>query len=575
MPPDPKDPISEQDLKSPEKRRLENISRGMLQRQHGGDRYLVRRELARGGMGVINVVYDQDLRRVSAMKVMPRKLASNETRLRSFVEEARLTAQLEHPNIVPIHDIGLHPETRTPFYAMKLIEGQPFNEILDMLAQASPEERDAYPRESLLDIFRSVCLAVAYAHSRGVIHRDIKPDNVMVGRFGEVQLMDWGLAKYVGADEDEAEPVRAVDPFSAELTQDGIIKGSPAYMAPEQACGDIERIDERTDIFLLGATLYHICVYCPPYVGETLMDMVAKAELCDHPIPRDVHPDGKLPAALEQIILKAMSPVKENRYQSVEELIAEIDAFRNGRRVCIRRFFNPGEHLIRAGGRERDTFIIIAGTVEVFRVMDGRDVCIAALGPGDIVGEMAAISKDARSANVVAKTATDTLSIPHESITDELEKMPPWLGQIMLSLADRVRRLDTQVNPILLNRRFFPIVYTAYTLFLTAEMPGKGQIKSSFRQNDVLDEMSMHLNIDHATIGAVFDILVECGLVKADDGQLQIRDMEVFRFFVDYCRQRLEPDRGVRRVKSLRVPGNKEIIFKRVLRKFEAMAGDS
>ena len=561
-------------LGSPERRRLERVCESMLARRHPANRYLVQRELARGGMGVINVVLDQDLRRTSAMKVMPPKIAMDETRLRQFVEEARVTAQLEHPNIVPIHDIGIHPETRTPFYAMKLVEGQPFNKVLDLLEHGGPEARESYGREALLDVFRSVCQAVAYAHSKGVIHRDIKPDNIMVGKFGEVQLMDWGLVKYIGSEDDgeETGSVRTVDPFSAELTQDGIIKGSPAYMAPEQACGDVEAIDERTDIFLLGAMLYHICALKPPYLGESLMDMVVKAELCDHPLPREAHPDGKVPAALEQIILKAMSPLKENRYQGVEELIREIDAFTQGRRVCVRRFFNPGEHLIRTGGHERDTFVIIEGKVEVYRTLDGRNVCIASLGPGDIVGEMAAISKDTRSANVIAKSATDALAISQESITDELAKLPPWLGQIVLSLADRVRRLDTQCNPVLLNRRFFPIIHQIYTIYLTAELPGKGQIKSSFARPDVVQEVAMQLNIDPSVIDAVFNILVECGLLRNEGPELLVRDPETFRFFVDYCRQRFEPERGVRRVKALRLTGNNESTFKRALRKLESLA---
>ena len=173
------------------------LTTSILQRQVEGGRYIFKKELASGGMGQIITIYDQDLRRISAMKVISPALISQEQKLLSFIEEARLTAHLEHPNIIPVHEIGLQGKTGCPYYTMKLVEGESLNNIIYQLTEGNRSYLRDYPRHTLLNIFRKVCDAVAYAHSRGVIHRDIKPENIMVGQFGEVVLMDWGLAKPV------------------------------------------------------------------------------------------------------------------------------------------------------------------------------------------------------------------------------------------------------------------------------------------------------------------------------------------------------------------------------------------
>ena len=560
-----------EDTNEHERNLLRATSKRILQRSEAGKRYVVEKELARGGMGVINVVYDQDLRRISAMKYMPPETAKDENRVRAFVEEARVTAQLEHPNIVPIHDIGIVDATSTPYYAMKLINGEPLSQIIRKISRRDPDYEEQYHRIALLNIFRNVCNAVAYAHSRGVIHRDIKPENIMVGRFGEVLLMDWGLAKYIGGEETFSTDER-IDTQDLGGTLDGIIKGSPAYMSPEQACGEVAEIDTRTDIFLLGATLYHMFTFAPPYAAKDVMEMVSKAEFCDHLLPTDRHPDGKVPLALERIILTAMAPVRENRYQTVEELIADIDAYLNGRRVCGRRFFNAGERLIEAGERSRDTFVIIEGLVDVYRSVSGREVRIASLGPGELVGEMASISNRTRSAHVVARHSTDTLVLTYEAIVEELQKLPPWLEQIMLSLAERVRVLDEHFNPVLLNQRFLPIISQLHCLYLTAATPGLGEIATSFSRTDVVDELAMQLALDDAVVQMVLDALIDSGMCRINGhGEYRIIDLDDFRFFVDYCRYKLEPDRGVRRIESLRLTSEREAAYDRALRKLKAL----
>ncbi|MCC6250437.1 MAG: serine/threonine protein kinase, partial [Rubrivivax sp.] len=196
-------------------------------------------EIARGGMGSIHRLYDLDLRRRVALKVIDPALAADASMRQRFIDEARITGALTHPNIVPVHDLAVDEEHGRASYTMKLVDGRTLTELIAM--QAS--QRDV---ERILQVLASVCDALAYAHSRGIVHRDLKPDNIMVGEFGEVYLMDWGCA-FATTDR------TLVD---GEPDAEGTVAGTVRYMAPEQARGEIGRIDARTDIFSMGAILY-------------------------------------------------------------------------------------------------------------------------------------------------------------------------------------------------------------------------------------------------------------------------------------------------------------------------------
>ncbi len=193
---------------------------------------------------------------------------------RRFHQEARITGQLQHPGIPPVHDVGLLAN-ECPFFAMKLIEGQSLSSLLR--ARTSPE--DDLPR--FIAIFENICQAVAYAHTRGVIHRDLKPANIMVGEFGEVQVMDWGLARWIRKSEQRAAETEAA-PLNADgLTQPGAAMGTPSYMPPEQACGLNDAIDERSDVFGLAGILCMILTGRPPYSGSTTAEIMEKCYRAD------------------------------------------------------------------------------------------------------------------------------------------------------------------------------------------------------------------------------------------------------------------------------------------------------
>jgi serine/threonine-protein kinase len=238
-------------------------------------------EVARGGMGVIIKGRDTDLGRDLAVKVLLEQHRERPDLIRRFVEEAQISGQLQHPGVVPVYELGTLDDDR-PYFAMKLVRGRT---LAALLAERPGPATD---RPRLLGIFEQVCLTMAYAHVRGVIHRDLKPSNIMVGSFGEVQVMDWGLAKVLrqggGAESTQAGRIRPETVIQtgrmgtdAELSQAGSIMGTPAYMPPEQASGDVDRLDERADVFALGSILCEILTGAPAFTGRTVGEIQRRA----------------------------------------------------------------------------------------------------------------------------------------------------------------------------------------------------------------------------------------------------------------------------------------------------------
>jgi hypothetical protein len=245
------------------------------------ERYQLLGEIARGGMGVVLKGRDPDLGRDLAFKVLRHELAGKPAAVQRFVEEAQVGGQLQHPGVVPVYDLGRFADGR-PYFAMKLVKGRTLADLLTERPTASAD------RGRFLQMFLQVCQAVAYAHAKGVIHRDLKPTNVMVGVFGEVLVMDWGLAKVLprggiadeekatsrdrhGAGQDEPTVIHTArsGSGSGSETQAGSVMGTPAFMPPEQAGGEIDQLDERADVFGLGAVLCVILTGKPPYVADS------------------------------------------------------------------------------------------------------------------------------------------------------------------------------------------------------------------------------------------------------------------------------------------------------------------
>jgi len=289
-------------------------------------KYRILGEIARGGMGVVLRGHDVELGRDIAIKVTDAELAKRPEILERFIEEAQIGGQLQHPGIVPVYELGMMADQR-PYFTMKLIKGRT---LAAMLTRRKSVEED---RVRFLGIWESVCQTMAYAHSKGVIHRDLKPANIMVGAFGEVQVVDWGLSKVLRrggvADEIEArdtalsviETVRS-GPGSGTDSMVGSVLGTPAYMSPEQARGEPDKLDERTDVFALGAILCEILTGLPPYVageGRNLVQMAALAELDD---ARERIEACSTSKDLKRLGLSALMTARAARPRDAEELAA-------------------------------------------------------------------------------------------------------------------------------------------------------------------------------------------------------------------------------------------------------------
>ncbi len=250
----------------------------------GVGRYVLFGEIARGGMGAILRARDPDLGRDLALKVLLERHRDRPELIKRFLEEAQIEGQLQHPGIVPIHELGTLPDRR-PFFAMKLVKGR----TLAALLAARADVAEDLPR--FLGIFEQVAQTMAYAHSRSVIHRDLKPSNIMVGSFGEVQVMDWGLAKVLhrGGVADEREGRRVPESIietirsgsDADASRAGSVLGTPAYMSPQQARGDVESLDERCDVFSLGSILCEILSGRPPFTGNSPNEILEKTRRAD------------------------------------------------------------------------------------------------------------------------------------------------------------------------------------------------------------------------------------------------------------------------------------------------------
>ena len=298
------------------------------------ERYDERQEIARGGMKTIFKVLDRKTDRFIAMAELHED--ASEESYEYFVREARLTANLEHPNIISVHDIGLLENSR-PFFTMDLKVGDSLRVILKNLDKCNEEYQERYPLSVLLEIFSKICDAIDYAHSRGVIHLDLKPDNIQIGLHGEVLVCDWGLGKVISDPEaDGPSTSTKLDPdLLNNLTQAGELKGTPGYMAPEQAIPNGKK-SFQTDIYALGCLLYSILTYKPTVSGslEEMLDATRKGLI--H-LPSKVCPEFFISKTLDGIFEKATKLNPENRYASVKEFKKDITNFLAGYSTSVEK----------------------------------------------------------------------------------------------------------------------------------------------------------------------------------------------------------------------------------------------
>jgi serine/threonine-protein kinase len=396
-------------------------------------------EIGRGGTSSIRRVHDKNLLRRVAMKVLDPALARQPRQVQAFLEEAQITAQLEHPGIVPVHELGVDADG-TRYFTMRLVRGHTLEDWIESAEDlGSPESL-----QESLSLLLKVCDSLAFAHSRGVLHCDLKPANIMVGSFGEVYLMDWGIAhlRSAGASIDvqrgpEMQPLRA----------EGRVSGTPAYMSPEQALGKWSEFDERTDVFSLGAVLYNLLTGRAPFVGESVQAALQHAvdNLYDPPQLAAAH---LVPPDLVRIVEKTLRAAKDERYQSVIELKRDLERFLRGGLHFPSQTFPPGTRVVVEGEPGDTAYLIVSGRCRVLKNINAERREIRVLGPGTVFGEAALLSARPRTATVEAIDQVTAMVVSRQVLQQSLGQ-GSWLGTIVLALAERFRDVDEQLTALL------------------------------------------------------------------------------------------------------------------------------
>ncbi len=415
------------------------VAASVLTGSEDGDRYDDEGTIGSGGMGVVHSVSDRVLHRSVAMKVLDG--SSSRWLVQRFIEEAQITGQLDHPNIVPVHDLGVVAEGSSLYFTMKRVEGTTLTEYF---AQLHGARLDARVLEDALGVVLKVCEAMAFAHSRGVIHRDLKPENIMVGSHGQVYVMDWGVALLVSGKRLQSGKAPLTSD-AAGLSDEGEIAGTPSHMAPEQARGAVSRIDERTDVYGIGGVLYDLLTGRGPHAAASIEESLESALLGTVPEPTELGMWPELPPELCRITMRALAHSPDDRYQSVRELAEALSQLLRGGGWFAERSYHAGELVFAEGAEGDSAFIVVSGKCEAFKEIDGNNTAIREMGPGDVFGELAVLAETPRTAGVVALTALTLRVVTKESLERELDRNP-WLGRFVTTLAERFLEADQRLR---------------------------------------------------------------------------------------------------------------------------------
>jgi serine/threonine-protein kinase len=406
------------------------------------ERFSEKELLGVGGMSTVVRAFDKDLRREVAIKVLSPDLSASESEVERFATEARITGQLEHPYIVPVYEFGNDPRIGR-FLCMRLVQGETLE---DMLQRAGLARLETDRLADLLQIFVKVCEAVSFAHSRGVIHRDLKPSNVMVSDFGQVYVLDWGVASASPAPESSVRIESSREPPS-KSDPPGALVGTPSYMAPEQLRGLHDEIDERTDVFALGATLYQILTGQPPRLPESIRSILTGHGRLEITPPEQIVRGANVPAELSRIALKAMANEPSARYSSVRDLRVEVERFLRGSWHLPRVHFPAGSTIVREGETGEAAYIIVEGRCVAYRHDGESEVVLREMWPGDVFGETAIFSNKPRSASVKALTDVRLMVVTSDILSSALG-LNFWMGAFVKALADRFREVDEKLRQL-------------------------------------------------------------------------------------------------------------------------------
>jgi serine/threonine-protein kinase len=379
--------------------------------------------IGRGGQAVVRRARDKKLQRDVAMKVLNVANAERAPDVARFIDEARITAGLQHPHVVPVHDLGVDSEG-AHFFTMKLIAGETLQDLL------SPPRFDAADDVQLyraLQILIKVCEAASFAHARGVIHCDLKPSNVMVGSHGQVYVMDWGISQRL------------------DRTGGGAVLGTVGYMSPEQARGEHATLDSRTDVYSLGAMLYRIVVGFPPYHAQSIEEGLGLAKQ-GAVFPPELQARGRsMSRRLLEIAMKALKLDRDERHASADAFKIELEAYSRGASRFPEQTFAAGEVIVREGDPAECAFLIRSGRVEASRTTRGKKKVLREMTVGELFGESAILERQPRTATVQALEPTRVSVLSRASLAEEMGRADV-LSLALSSVLQRFHDLDAKAR---------------------------------------------------------------------------------------------------------------------------------
>ncbi|MEK7485326.1 MAG: cyclic nucleotide-binding domain-containing protein [Planctomycetota bacterium] len=392
-----------------------------------------------GGLAQVFTSFDTQLNRVVAIKKLNPENHTDATKLKGFINESKLISYLDHPGIVPVYDTFVDSDEQI-CYTMKFIEGE------DLHAFISRQSGEQYADlATLLPIFSKICETLAFAHDKGVLHLDLKPENIRIGQYGEVRVMDWGNARLFNLthyrlylrsfmSEDQLETLEEKENFLA---------GTPEYMSPEQTLLPRDQLTPASDIFAIGVILYQMLTKILPFTEDNL-EVLFELIRNYHPRPPyEINPT--IPRRLSQICMKMLAKEVGQRYSSFREILADIQDLTTSGQGLIQKKYETGEMIFREGDSGEYAFVIISGLVEISKGIEGTRQVLAQLGKGEFVGEIAIFTKQPRIASARALQPTVIQLMNKGALEEELEKLNPWLEQMIARLSTRFVSLTEKV----------------------------------------------------------------------------------------------------------------------------------
>lgn len=393
------------------------------------DRYRIIGPLGRGTYSDVFNCLDEELNRIVALKKLREEFVSNQIIVESFLNEAKLLAFLEHPGLLMLYDIFLN-ENGAPCYTMKLVKGNNLRWECGMKTRAQ-----------FLNIFIKLCETMASVHDHGIVHLDLCPENILLGNYGEVVIIDWGNARLF---DDKAYkeylallcntpdlPLSDHTIFQKKVTQ---------YYSPEQTLSTNDALSPSSDIFSMGVIFYEMLSGMVPFSSND--PAILAEQICTIDVKPLHEVNSSIPHYLSHICSKMMAKDPYSRYHSFHAVLTDLDRFQNSGQAFNKRTLHPGEVLFREGEAGDYAFIILSGTLEVSRISRGDRVVLAYLKPEEIGGELALFTNEQRSATITAVEETTIRILSRETVESELQKLSPWVKNMIYGLSNRIIKLN-------------------------------------------------------------------------------------------------------------------------------------